>query len=225
MLTKIKHVKSSNVKSKRYDITTKKNHNFFANDILVHNCQNLDHDELKRHGIYSVTEKCDGSSVSCYLRDGTFGVCSRNLELKESEDNTFWKTVRALKVEEYLRSFAPNNVCLQGELLGPGIQGNKYKLNEHTILFFTGYDIDTRRRWTNEELVNKLSASDHLQTVPMLSYKFLLPQTIAELLEFAEGKSQLNKDTEREGVVIRNVTDPTISFKVISNRFLLKEKD
>jgi hypothetical protein len=39
----------------------------------------------------------------------------------------------------------------------------------------------------------------------------------------AEGKSLLNPNTEREGLVIRS-QDISISFKAISNKFLLKEK-
>jgi hypothetical protein len=60
------------------------------------------------------------------------------------------------------------------------------------------------------------------KTVPILNYDFELPQTIGELLKFAEAKSVLNENTEREGIVIRS-WDMSISFKAISNLFLLKE--
>ena len=50
-----------------------------------------------------------------------------------------------------------------------------------------------------------------------------LPNTIDEMLELAEGKSQLCDTTEREGIVVRDKTN-NISFKVISNKFLLKDK-
>ena len=43
------------------------------------------------------------------------------------------------------------------------------------------------------------------------------------MLNYAEGKSALNSDTEREGVVVRSM-DGTISFKAISNKFLINEK-
>ena len=62
-----------------------------------------------------------------------------------------------------------------------------------------------------------------LQTVPILDMGFTLPDTIEELIEMADGKSVLNKDKWREGIVIRS-HDNEISFKVISNKFLLKEK-
>jgi hypothetical protein len=62
-----------------------------------------------------------------------------------------------------------------------------------------------------------------LKTVPILDYEFVLPKSIDELLLFAEDKSQLNGNFDREGVVIRTY-DRRISFKVISNKFLLNEK-
>jgi len=62
------------------------------------------------------------------------------------------------------------------------------------------------------------------ETVPVLSYDFQLPETIDELLKLAEGKSVLNSNTEREGLVIRSY-DMSISFKAISNKFLMKNED
>jgi hypothetical protein len=62
----------------------------------------------------------------------------------------------------------------------------------------------------------------NLEFVPLLNTEFILPNTIDDMLKYAEGKSQLNNKTEREGVVIRN-KDMTISFKAISNSFLLNE--
>jgi RNA ligase (TIGR02306 family) len=40
---------------------------------------------------FEVTVKLDGSSATYYFKDGEFGVCSRNLELKETEGNSFLK--------------------------------------------------------------------------------------------------------------------------------------
>jgi hypothetical protein len=64
-----------------------------------------------------------------------------------------------------------------------------------------------------------------LQSVPVLNkeFGFMLPETVEDMLKYAEDKSVLNDKTEREGVVIRSM-DGTISFKAISNKFLLNEK-
>ena len=55
----------------------------------------------------------------------------------------------------------------------------------------------------------------NLDFVPFIDVKFLLPNTVEDMLKFAEGKSKLNNNIEREGVVIRSM-DTSISFKAIS---------
>jgi len=222
MLDKIKSIKKIKHISKRYDIGVKNTNNFYANGILVHNCQNLaDVYPFNRSLRFYVTEKLDGSSATFYFKDGVFGVCSRNLELKETPDNTFWKVARQLKLEEILGTL-DENICLQGELIGEGIQGNPYKIKGQTVKFFNAFDIDEYRRLSFTEFSNLMNKFK-LDTVPVLDENFNLPETIDELLLFAEGKSLLNPNTEREGLVIRS-QDISISFKAISNKFLLNEK-
>ena len=175
-----------------------------------------------KHQFY-VTEKLDGSSATYYFKDGEFGVCSRNLELLETEGNTFWKVARELNLEENMRATG-KNISLQGELIGEGIQGNPYKIKGQTVRFFTGFDIDKYQRISFPELVVMLSDMG-LQYVPILNQElgFVLPETVEDMLKYAEGKSLLNDKKEREGVVVRSM-DGTISFKAISNKFLLEEK-
>ena len=175
-----------------------------------------------KHQFY-VTEKLDGSSATFYVKDGEFGVCSRNLELLETEGNTFWKVARELDLENKMKSLG-KNISLQGELIGEGIQGNPYKLKGQTIRFFTGYDIDKRERIGFIHFIVMLMDMG-LEHVPVVNpeFGFLLPDTIEEMLQYAEGKSVLNPDTEREGVVVRSL-DGSISFKAISNKFLLNHE-
>ena len=189
--------------------------------------QNLtkEYDEWKyqsKHQFY-VTEKLDGSSATYYIKDGEFGVCSRNLELLETEGNTFWKVAREFNLEENMK-VTGKNISLQGELIGEGIQGNPYKIKGQTVRFFTGFDIDKYQRIPFPELVVMLSDMG-LKSVPVLNqeFGFMLPETVEDMLKYAEGKSALNDKTEREGVVVRSM-DGTISFKAISNKFLLNEK-
>jgi len=175
-----------------------------------------------KHQFY-VTEKLDGSSATFYVKDGEFGVCSRNLELLETEGNTFWKVARELDLENKMKSLG-KNISLQGELIGEGIQGNPYKLKGQTIRFFTGYDIDKRERIGFIHFTVMIMDMG-LEYVPVINpeFGFLLPDTIEEMLQYAEGKSALNPDTEREGVVVRSL-DGSISFKAISNKFLLNHE-
>ena len=191
-----------------------------------------------QHQFY-VTEKLDGSSATFYYKDGVFGVCSRNLELSDpgefvpgtimcedgierpKKENTFWKVARELNLKEKLEANG-KNISLQGELIGEGIQGNTYKIKGQTVKFFTGYDIDNQKRINFVNLVVLLQSMG-LEYVPVLNqeYGFVLPETVEDMLKYAEGKSVLNPNTEREGVVVRSM-DGTISFKAISNKFLLK---
>ena len=170
---------------------------------------------------YYETEKLNGSSCTIYLKNGDFGVCSRNYDLQPEEGNSFWNVVKDLNIENKLRELNLN-ISLQGELIGPGIQGNPYKLSNQTIFFFNVFDINNQEYYGYEDfndLINKLD----LRTVPIISVNAELPDTIDQLLLLAEGKSKLNSQVEREGLVIRSL-DRKISFKVISNTFLLKEK-
>jgi RNA ligase (TIGR02306 family) len=170
---------------------------------------------------FYVTEKLDGSSATFYYNDGVFGVCSRNLELLETEGNTFWKVARELDLENKMRDFGVN-ISLQGELIGEGIQGNPYKIKGQTVKFFNLFDIDLQVYHSLAHLDRALGIMG-IKMVPIVDEFFVLPDTIEELLKYAEDKSVLNSKFDREGVVIRS-NDRTISFKVISNKFLLNEK-
>ena len=79
---------------------------------------------------YEISVKLDGSSMTAYFRDNELGVCSRNLELKindENKDNAFVRTFRnSGLMDAFLR--VGRNIAVQGELMGPGIQGNREQL-------------------------------------------------------------------------------------------------
>jgi RNA ligase (TIGR02306 family) len=193
---------------------------------------------------YYVTEKLDGSSATYYFRDGVFGVCSRNLELADpgefepgtvigndgverpKKENTFWKVAKELLIREKLSSLG-ENYAIQGELIGEGVQGNPYKIKGHTLRLFNVFNIDTQEYLSLDDMVHflhKINVDDKpLELVPVINYDYKLPPIIEEILSYAEGKSRLYEGAEREGIVIRN-RDKSISFKAISNNFLLKEK-
>lgn len=185
---------------------------------------------------FYVTEKVDGSSMTVYYRynvhsmEGEFGVCSRNLDMKETEDNAFWKTARRLDLEAKLKgvSGGQENVALQGELVGPGVQGNKYGLSELHFFVFNVFNIDKGQHVDYVDFIRIVNLMG-LETVPMVTEDYILPTTVDELVEYSKGKSLLNKNVHREGVVFRplvNVYDEDLhgrlSFKVINPDFLLK---
>ena len=184
--------------------------------------QNLTREfEEYKNEVFYVTEKLDGSSVTYYVKDGVFGVCSRNLDLLEDENNSMWK----FAIESGLRDRMVGlgkNLAVQGEIIGEGIQGNPYQRIGQTVRIFNGFDIDKYDYLSLSELIELVKVLE-VKTVPILDLDFTLPDTIDELLSYADSKSVLNEKFDREGVVIRS-HDRKISFKAISNKFLLNEK-
>jgi RNA ligase (TIGR02306 family) len=169
---------------------------------------------------FEVTEKLEGSSMTCYLIDGVFGVCSRNLDLKETEDNTFWQVARRDDIEDKMKICRLNDFAIQGELIGPGIQGNIYKLNNPEFRVFDMYDIKAGAYLYPHDRRAQIMVMG-LQHAPLLLVdKDLGVGSIDEILQSAEGKSKLNDRQEREGIVFKEVNGG-MSFKAISNSYLL----
>ena len=178
--------------------------------------------ELENHDsvLFEVTEKLEGSSMTCYLIDGEFGVCSRNMDLKRDENNTFWKVAIEEDIEQKLRAYGADNIAIQGELIGPGIQGNIYNLISHHFKVFDVYDIQEGYYLLPEDRKTFVDAIG-LKHVPVLGTHLLVDPDIDSILLAAEGKSLLNPNQEREGVVYKSMNSQ-FSFKAISNKYLLK---
>lgn len=108
-------------------------------------------------------------------------------------------------------------ICIQGEVVGPKIQGNKYKLSECDLYCFNLI--------TSDGIVPcKYAEGDvgehGLKWVPLVHYPYTMPDSVEQVLKDATGKSALY-DTLREGVVFRNYEN-NISFKAVSPEFLIK---
>ena len=170
--------------------------------------------------LFEVTEKMEGSSMTCYLIDGEFGVCSRNMDLKRDDNNTFWKVAIEEDIEQKLRAYGADNTAIQGELIGPGIQGNIYNLISHHFKVFDVYDIQEGYYLLPEDRKTFVDAIG-LKHVPVLGTHLLVDPDIDSILLVAEGKSLLNPNQEREGVVYKSMNSQ-FSFKAISNKYLLK---
>lgn len=189
-------------------------------------------DKYKGEPCY-VTEKLDGSSATFYVHQNEFGVCSRNLDLLEDKENTFWKVARALDIETKLRSLN-GNFALQGELMGEYIQDNKLKLRGHTVYFFNVFDIDRFEYLPFDSFV-KTIANLGLQTVPILDANYPLSNEIDSIIRMATRKSAWKPDVWAEGIVIRptmekidlilsneNFNNGRVTLKAINPEFLLK---
>lgn len=188
---------------------------------------------LLRHAgkVLNVTEKLDGSSFTAFLRDGTFGVCSRNLLLDESDDtHLFIQLAKRLEIGATLvrmRDKYGFDPAVQGEVIGPGIQANKYGLRQAELRVFNLFDISASRLvdlGRSLELLREF----RLDVVPQLE-SITLNHGVDDLIRLSEGVSVLNPKVQREGIVLRpNVEEfepelgGRLSFKAINPQFLLK---
>jgi len=187
---------------------------------------------------YEISIKLDGSSMTAYVRNDPElkGVCSRNLDLKieDNEDNAFVKMAHPDLLE--LIAEQGGGVALQGELMGPGIQGNREGFTFNRFFVYNIFDIqkgdfmipDARHNWVKKaNAVGKaLFGIDEMVTqVPILHYNVTLQELgitdMESLLKFAVGPS-LNNNV-REGLVFKAM-DGSKQFKVISNLYLEQEK-
>jgi len=185
-------------------------------------------DELRGKS-YVITEKCEGTSSSIYLNRGEIGVCSRNMEKKDSEGSVYWQMAKKYDLENKLRNLG-RNLAIQGELCGPGIQKNRLGLKEPDLFVFNIFDIDDGK-YLSWPMQQQLVVSLGLNKVPVVQFGEGFSFTLEELLEKAKGK-YAGTQNDREGIVVRAMYGDfsakmrsRISFKVLNNDFLLKEKE
>ena len=200
-------------------------------------CQNLRKEifEDNKAARYEITTKLDGTSFTAFYVDGEEGVCSRNWELTIDEynaGNSYIKMFMESGMQSALRQLG-NNIAIQGELMGPGIQKNRESLNTAHLYVFDVYDITEmcyvtpyKRSTIIDELYALGMSTSMVSHVPILHNDVSLEELgitdVAGLLSFAEGPSIAHPI--REGTVFKRV-DGEFSFKAISNKFLLGEKD
>lgn len=201
-------------------------------------------EELKGKPYY-ITQKMDGTSATFYNWKGVFGVCSRNLEMKNPYENPkerfkyFWDIIKRFfrmakqrskqnprtfnlnvywkMAEKYkIQEWLPDGYAIQAEICGPSIQMNKMGLEENKMFIFNLWDINKQKYITPKFFQWSMDVS----LVPLLKIGDEFPETTVDvLLETAKGN--YSNGTPQEGVVIRAI-DQSISFKIVNNEFLLK---
>lgn len=185
-------------------------------------------EEFKAVNGYYISTKMDGCSVTMYKRGEHFGVCGRNYEYADDDKCAMWKYAHKHRIEERLKENNLDNIAIQGEFCGPGIQKNRLKLTEPEWYVFTVTDMNTNKRLSLHKL-EEICKLLGLNMVPIeeveeeFQYK-----SVDELLERAKGKYASGKN--KEGIVIRpieavysNIIAGPLSMKVLNNDYLLKE--
>lgn len=177
---------------------------------------------------FEITEKLDGTSCTFFscIEDGPIigdhlrtGVCSRNWEMQILDENIYARQFNQLGIHDKLRQLGGRQLAIQGEIIGPSIQGNKYKLDKQTFYVFDVYDIDEKRYLGSVERC-ELAEQLGLKHVPLVCESMVF--TLDAVLDAADGRSLLH-DTPREGLVFKGYDGKT-NFKAISNKWLLKNE-
>ena len=203
----------------------------------VQNIQGLDNHLDK---VFVETEKLHGTSVSFVLNEkGELEVCSRNLSLKEDENNLYWKLAKknsALAMLNTVKNYyeaegvSVVTVAIQGEGVGQGVQkGWEYGIQVPEFFMFTIQVNGVKIKEDDYQIFKRMfNDSFQVKSVPEIC-KSTLRKIVGEsedvrkaLLKYVEGKSTIDGKTIREGSVFRSLIDSSFSFKVVSNQFLLK---
>jgi RNA ligase (TIGR02306 family) len=140
-----------------------------------------------------------------------------------ANDNAFTKMAHEAGLIGMLKefyAFTGRSIAIQGEMVGPSIQKNFEGVNKNEFFVFDIYDIDAQKYLLPPER-QAIIEEYGLRSVPVAGVGTLLP-TVAEAIEDADGPSGL-KGKMREGWVYKSL-ERDFSFKVISNRYLLKEE-
>lgn len=206
----------------------KDNFPYFIQKTDQERIQNL-FDYVDREIQYEVSQKMDGSSMTIFIRKNNddqpkFGVCSRNFELEENESSNFWKAVKLHNIQEKLKN-CYNEIALQGELVGPGVNGNRHKFKELDYYVFNVFDI------TTQEYLNPLAALNFcemmgIKYVPVLEYRKFDFNNIDEAVNYSEtiqnGEGVVFKQCRPHCIISVGKKQPPASFKIISPKYLIK---
>lgn len=195
-----------------------------TDETRIQNIPNIVQD--KREWI--ATEKVDGQSGTFALvrhkrpwpfkDEFEYIVCSRNLRLGKPDNSSYWNVSQRYQIENALRNMIGDRdwIAIQGECVAPNVQGNKYKVKTPDLYVFN-LIYPTGR--LGSKVAKSIIENHGMKFVPIITEDYVLPDTVQEVLDYADGKSVLG-DTLREGIVFRS-KDGVHSFKAVSNKFLL----
>lgn len=184
---------------------------------------------------FEVSQKLDGTSMTVYHKDGFVGICSRNKIVAVYNGSMFIRIsdpgfpMERIVTESGLGNTLlsmKKNIAIQAELTGPTIQQGAtsvFLMNIYDI-----YDISMHRYMTPDE---RLSFIDQIKnskivSVPIVKRRFRVFELLqssediyANILKFAD---DVFRQEKCEGLVFKSETDVRLSFKAVSNEYLLE---
>ena len=172
-----------------------------------------------------VLEKMEGENSSYgKVLDEKFVSCrERSLIEKEGCNNMFWDIARTNNLLPLMDKFPASSAMLYGELCGPGIHGNHYKL-KHKQIFLFDLRVGDHRDWLCfDEFESFLKTNQMEQLMAPVIYKGKLRDFLAgrSIQEASNGMSLLNKDVLMEGIVVKPLkeqTHPKLGRLIIKQR-------
>ena len=185
---------------------------------------------------FYVTEKLEGQSATYAIQpkfgllDKLFGkkefiVCSHHTRRCYPDQSNWWEIAEKESIFMRLKHAYQDkgiHFGIQGEIVGPRIQGNIYNLEELEFYVFNVWDLDARKKLSKYD-TEHFCLEYFFDMVPVIDEEFVITEdtTPQSILQMSDGKSMLNKNTNREGLVIRS-TDMKVSFKARSPLYLMK---
>lgn len=198
-----------------------------------------------------ITRKEDGCSGTFAFYNGKFSVCGRNFTWLEGNVNSshYFHVEKIYDIKVKMETYG-KNIALQGEIIGPKINGNKMGLTHIDYEVFNIYDIDSRKYLSYDE-VTEVCNIFGIKQVPLLfrgpSCDLQL-QIDSETVTFGDLSRDMNSNikkilqgflnmsnnleyttanyqtTPAEGLVVKTNDNLShrVSFKVISQKFTLK---
>lgn len=177
------------------------------------------------------TLKMDGSSITVFYDESgdELGVCSRNqqlkLDLEQPLDQQGKFIEGAARSELFDKVMRLHNIyggswAIQGELVGPGIQGGFEKFDQYQVFAYNIFDIDSHE-FVSYTKFTEMAESVDLECVPVVYDDCeILKEGMGKIIKMADGKGL--HSSYREGIVWKQVNGKK-QFKAISNKYLDKE--
>jgi RNA ligase (TIGR02306 family) len=175
-----------------------------------------------------ITEKVEGSHFAISITNTNEVIISqRKFRIEAPQGEHAWLTtatkmnlpVKMLAIKQHFQHLNPTIVTLRGEIIGPGIQGNYYNLEEHTIKFF---EVEVDGVSQPPYALLEMEKYFQIPLVPFLFYGLVHEFTNGKTIgEASNGESYLRVGALREGIVIRPLQERS---HPLLGRLILKQR-
>ena len=250
---KLKKITKLSVTLKRYDLETEKNHNYFANGVLVHNCNSRigfingklvtgSHTTRKRfpfqllnpvntHTFFHRVRQKIGKILPFVAYVPKFQDYTIN-DTEQLKQNCFWYPWTVSGVKELLESLSIKHkqVILFGEIAGGSVQGDdmNYGIPKGTGYTYRAFDLYLDGKYVDYEVFKKLCDSFCVPRVPELYVGPWKPEIV---LPMSDGMTTFaNVKHIREGIVVKTAKERIhrkvgrVILKFIGIEYQLKKK-